>query len=41
MSGLSIAEHELLCFFEAEPRRADPDVPWPYNSFTYRASIGA
>lgn len=41
MSGLSVDEHELPCFFEAEPRRADPDVPWPYNSLTYRASIGA
>ena len=41
MSGFSVDEHQLLCFFEAEPRRADPDVPWPYNSFTYRASIGA
>src|SRR5690606_27380947 len=41
MSGFSVDEHQLLCFFEAEPRRADPDVPWPYNSFTYRASVGA
>ena len=31
----SANELDLLTFFEAEPKRADRDVPWPYNEFSY------
>jgi hypothetical protein len=35
MSTLSIKEWELLSFFEVEPKKRDPDVPWPYNDVLY------
>ena len=40
MSYVSVEELELLSFFEVEPLRADPDVPWPYNDFTYQLVLG-
>ena len=39
MSSASVEELELLSFFEVEPRRLDPSVPWPYNQFTYRVEL--
>jgi hypothetical protein len=41
MNYISAEEHELLSFFEVEPERASPDIPWPYNDFSYRVSLGA
>ena len=32
---ISALEWQLLSFFEVEPTKLDPDVSWPYNSFTY------
>jgi hypothetical protein len=29
------ADHELLSFFEAEPRVLDPKVPWFYNTLEF------
>jgi hypothetical protein len=40
MNYVSVEELELLSFFEVEPVRADPDVPWPYNDFTYQLVLG-
>lgn len=37
--AVSAEEWQLLSFFEVEPTRLDPDISWPYNSFTYRRSI--
>jgi len=41
MNYISAEEYELLSFFEVEPERASPDIPWPYNDFSYRVSLGA
>jgi hypothetical protein len=35
MSCVTTEELELLGFFGVEPKRLDPDVPWPYNDFVY------
>ena len=40
MSYVSVEELELLAFFEVEPTRADRDIPWPYNNFTYQLVLG-
>jgi hypothetical protein len=32
---ISALEWEVLSFFEVEPQRLDPEVPWPYNGFLY------
>ena len=40
MSYVSVDELELLSFFEVEPVRADRDVRWPYNDFTYQMILG-
>lgn len=40
MSYVSVEELELLSFFEVEPTRADRDIPWPYNDFTYQLALG-
>ena len=40
MTYVSVEELELLSFFEVEPTRADRDVPWPYNDFTYQMAVG-
>lgn len=40
MSQLSIEEHELLCFFEGEPKRLDPETPWPYDDLLYEVARG-
>lgn len=40
MSHVNIEELELLSFFEVEPTRADRDIPWPYNDFTYHLVLG-
>jgi hypothetical protein len=40
MAYVSVEELELLSFFEVEPARADRDVPWPYNDFTYQMTVG-
>jgi hypothetical protein len=39
MNCITVEEFELLSFFAVEPVRADGDVPWPYNDFTYRISL--
>jgi hypothetical protein len=31
-------ELDLLTFFEVEPTRVDPHVPWPYNDFLYQVT---
>jgi hypothetical protein len=41
MNYISAEEYELLSFFEVEPERASPDIPWPYNDFSYCVSLGA
>ncbi|MCQ2032273.1 hypothetical protein [Stutzerimonas zhaodongensis] len=41
MDYITAEEYELLSFFEVEPERASPDIPWPYNDFSYRVSLGA
>ena len=40
MSYVGVEELELLSFFEVEPSRADRDIPWPYNKFSYQLSLG-
>jgi hypothetical protein len=40
MNYVSVEELELLTFFEVEPSRADRDIPWPYNEFSYRLCLG-
>lgn len=37
---ISATELDLLTFFEMEPIRTDPDVPWPYNDFLYEIQRG-
>ena len=39
MSYVTVEELELLSFFEIEPTRADQDVPWPYNDFSYQLEL--
>ncbi len=41
MTGITAEELELLSFFEVEPSRADKDIPWPYNDFSYQVELGA
>ena len=41
MSYITAGELELLSFFEVEPQKADPDVAWPYNDFTYHLVLGS
>ena len=41
MTAITASELELLSFFEAEPRRLDPAVPWVYNELVYEGHIGA
>lgn len=40
MKYVSVEELELLSFFEVEPLRTDPDIPWPYNEYSYRVELG-
>jgi hypothetical protein len=40
MSHITADELELLSFFGVEPKRLDPDVPWPYNDFLYEIQQG-
>ena len=40
MPDLSVTELDLLTFFEVEPKRLDPDDPWPYNDFLYQNTFG-
>jgi hypothetical protein len=40
MSYVSVEELELLSFFEVEPSRADQEIPWPYNDFSYQVELG-
>jgi hypothetical protein len=40
MHAISAEEVDLLAFFEVEPSRVDPDVPWPYNDFAYKVRRG-
>lgn len=40
MSDITVEEWQLLSFFEAEPVRAEADIPWPYNDFSYRVVVG-
>ena len=40
MTGITAEELDLLSFFEVEPTRADADIPWPYNDFSYRVELG-
>jgi hypothetical protein len=40
MKSLSVEEVELLSFFEVEPSRADRDIPWPYNDYTFEVASG-
>jgi len=37
---ITAEELELLGFFGVEPKRLDPDVPWPYNDFVYEVQRG-
>jgi len=39
MGCVSVEEVELLSFFAVEPQKADCNVPWPYNDYTYRVSL--
>lgn len=39
MKYISVEELELLSFFEVEPKRTDPDVPWPYNEYSYHVEL--
>ena len=39
MNCVAVEEFELLSFFAVEPVKADSDVPWPYNDFTYRVAV--
>ncbi len=41
MNGITAEELELLSFFEVEPTRADPGIPWPYNDLTYKVELGS
>ena len=36
----TISEKDLCEFFGVEPRRADLDVPWPYNELTFETDVG-
>ena len=40
MTCITAEELELLGFFGVEPKRLDPDVPWPYNHFVYEVQRG-
>jgi len=40
MADITVDELELLGFFSVEPKRLDPDVPWPYNDFAYSVERG-
>ena len=40
MTYVTVNELELLSFFEVEPQRADQDIPWPYNEYSYDLEIG-
>jgi len=40
MSDVSVEELDLLSFFEVEPSRADRNIPWPYNDFSYQLNLG-
>ena len=40
MHYVTVEEFELLSFFEVEPVRADKDIPWPYNDFSYNVDLG-
>lgn len=33
-------EHELMTLFEAEPKLADPEYPWQYNTVTFDIARG-
>lgn len=35
MRPLSIQEIDLLDFFEVEPNRPEPDIPWTYDNSVY------
>jgi hypothetical protein len=34
------ADHELLAFFETEPKVLDPNVPWFYNTLAFEVEPG-
>jgi len=40
VTSITAEELELLGFFGVEPKRLDPDVPWPYNDFVYEVQRG-
>jgi hypothetical protein len=40
MSAISAQEFELLAFFGRDPEVLDPQVPWIYNTLTYRQAAG-
>jgi len=40
MTAITVEELDLLGFFSVEPKRLDPDVPWPYNDFAYGVERG-
>jgi hypothetical protein len=38
MSAITASELDLLTFFEVDPFRLDANVPWIYNSLTYKVN---
>lgn len=40
MNCVTVEELELSSFLGVEPTRADRDIPWPYNVFSYLLEIG-
>lgn len=40
MKYISAEDWELLSFFEVEPRRLDPSVPWVYDDSVYLIEDG-
>jgi hypothetical protein len=40
MSCVTVEEIELLSFFAVELTRADRDVAWPYNDYTFQLALG-
>jgi hypothetical protein len=40
MNCVTVEELELSSFFGVEPARADRDIAWPYNDFSYLLEAG-
>ena len=38
--SITTQELDLLTFFEVEPTRVNPDVPWPYSELLYTVKRG-